>query len=57
MRIFARTLRYLLVELGLNLLYPVWLQVFVCWVLVVTVTGTPITKIHGDPESGQQLFG
>lgn len=25
--------------------------------LVVTVTGTPITKIHGDPESGQQLFG
>lgn len=23
---------------------------------VVTVTGTPIAKIHGDPESDQQLF-
>lgn len=32
MRIFARTLSYLLVEWGLNLLYHVWLQVFVCWV-------------------------
>lgn len=48
---FPRTLCcYLLMELGLNLTYHVRLQVLVCWLLDVSVTETPIVKIHGDPE-------